>query len=122
MKTIDTFDFDAQASVNRELVRGEYVDRRENVLLAGNSGTGKTHLATALAFAACAKGKRVRFFSTTGLVTELGAETVRGLRPLPTHPGMPAETVGLGGRTAFPPERFQARLARNARSESSWTA
>jgi hypothetical protein len=41
VKTIDTFDFDAQASVNRELVRelmrGEYVDRRENVLLAGNS-------------------------------------------------------------------------------------
>jgi DNA replication protein DnaC len=75
IKTIDTFDFDAQPSINRELVRElmrcEYVDERENVLLAGNSGTGKTHLATALAFAACSRGKRVRFFSTTGLVTEL---------------------------------------------------
>ena len=75
IKTIDTFDFDAQPSINRELVRElmrcEYVTERENVLLAGNSGTGKTHLATALAFAACSQGKRVRFFSTTGLVTEL---------------------------------------------------
>jgi transcriptional regulator with AAA-type ATPase domain len=53
VKTIDTFDFDAQPSINRELVRelmrGEYVAARENVLFAGNSGTGKTHLATALA-------------------------------------------------------------------------
>ena len=75
IKTVDTFDFAVQPSINRELVRelirGEYIANRENVLLAGNSGTGKTHLATALAFAACAEGRRVRFFSTTGLVTEL---------------------------------------------------
>ena len=37
----------------------------------GNSGTGKTHLACALAFAACAHGLRVRFFTVTGLVTKL---------------------------------------------------
>ncbi len=65
----------AQPSVNKELVRellrGEYIDNRENVLMVGNSGTGKTHLATALAFAACSQGKKVRFFSVTGLVTEL---------------------------------------------------
>ena len=87
MKTIDTFDFKAQPSINRELVRElmrcEYVAARENVLLAGNSGTGKTHLATALAFAACSRGKRVRFFSTTGLVTELlEAREERTLRKL----------------------------------------
>ena len=55
----------------RELLRGEYIDGRENVLMVGNSGTGKTHLATGLAFAACQQGRRVRFFSATGLVTEL---------------------------------------------------
>jgi len=87
IKTIDTFDFDAQPSINqqlvRELMRCEYVAARENVLLAGNSGTGKTHLATALAFAACSRGKRVRFFSTTGLVTELlEAREERTLRKL----------------------------------------
>ena len=75
IKTIDTFDFKTQPSLNeplvRELLRGDYLDKRENVLLIGNSGTGKTHLASALGFAACAQGKRVRFFTVTNLVTEL---------------------------------------------------
>jgi len=72
LKTLDTFDFAAQPSINqalvRELVRGEYMDRCENVLLIGNSGTGKTHLATALAFAACAQGRKTRFWTVTQLV------------------------------------------------------
>ena len=75
VKTLDTFDFKAQPSLNqelvRELLRGEYLDRRENVLLIGNSGTGKTHLATALGFAACNQGRKVRFFTVTSLVTQL---------------------------------------------------
>ena len=75
IKTLDTFDFAAQPSINealiRELARGDYIDNRENVLLVGNSGTGKTHLACGLAFAACARGRRVRFFTVTGLVTRL---------------------------------------------------
>jgi DNA replication protein DnaC len=75
VKTIDTFDFKAQPSINepliRELMRGEYIGQRENVLLIGNSGTGKTHLACALAFAACAQGRKVRFYTVSGLVTEL---------------------------------------------------
>jgi DNA replication protein DnaC len=75
LKTVDAFDFAAQPGVNevlyRELLRGDYVERRENVLLIGNSGTGKTHLATALGFAACAQGRRVRFYGVTRLVTEL---------------------------------------------------
>ncbi|GAI20264.1 unnamed protein product, partial [marine sediment metagenome] len=74
-KTMDTFDFNAQPSINqmrvRELLRGEYIEQRENMLLIGNSGTGKTHLATALGFAACQQGYRVRFFSATGMVTQL---------------------------------------------------
>ena len=75
LKTIETFNFAAQVSINeplvRELLRGEYIGKRENLLLVGNPGTGKTHLATALGFAACTQGKRVRFTSTTGLVTQL---------------------------------------------------
>jgi len=75
IKTLDTFDFSAQPSINQELVRqllrGEYLDSRENVLFIGNSGTGKTHLATALAFAACQQGRKVRFFTATALVTQL---------------------------------------------------
>ena len=75
IKTIDTFDFRAQSSINeqlvRELMRGEYLSKKENVLLIGNPGTGKTHLASAIAFAACAQGKKVRFHTTTALVTLL---------------------------------------------------
>ena len=75
LKTLDSFDFTAQPSINealvRELMSGQYIDRKENVLLVGNSGTGKTHLATALAFAACAQGRRARFFTVSGLVTAM---------------------------------------------------
>lgn len=75
LKTLDTFQFEAQPSINRplvlELARGEYLDRQECILLMGNPGTGKSHLATALGQAACMQGKRVRFYSVTGLVTRL---------------------------------------------------
>ena len=75
LKTLDTFDFKAQPTINRPLVlqlmRGEYLDARENILLIGNPGTGKTHLASAMGHSACAQGRRVRFFSVTGLVTQL---------------------------------------------------
>jgi DNA replication protein DnaC len=75
LKTLDTFDFAAQPSINealvRELMGGAYVENREDVLVVGNSGTGKAHLASALAFAACAQGRRVRSFTVTGPVTRL---------------------------------------------------
>jgi len=54
-----------------ELLRGEYVDRRKSVILVGNPGTGKTHLATVLGMAACQQGKRVRFWRVTELITQL---------------------------------------------------
>jgi len=74
-KTLETFDFTAQPAVNKplvlELVKGDYLDRRENLLLVGNSGTGKTHLATALGMAACQQGRKVRFYRVTELITLL---------------------------------------------------
>jgi DNA replication protein DnaC len=75
IKTLDTFDFTARPSINKvmitELARGEFIDKRENVLFVGNPGTGKSHLATALAACACANGYRVRFYRATELVTTL---------------------------------------------------
>ena len=75
IKTLDTFDFRAQPSINekwvRELIVGEYIDRKENILLVGNSGTGKTHLASALGFAGCMQWRKVRFFAVNTLVTHM---------------------------------------------------
>jgi len=75
LKTLENFDFAARPSVNKvliaELARCEWIDKRENLILIGNPGTGKSHLATALAAQACQKGYKVRFFRTTELVTAL---------------------------------------------------
>ena len=75
VKTLEGFDFAAAAKLNKplvlELLRGEYLERRENLLLVGGPGTGKTHLATALGVEACGRGKRVRFYRVTDLVTQL---------------------------------------------------
>jgi len=75
IKTLDTFDFGLQPSINEKLVRelmaGEYLERRENILLVGNSGTGKTHLASALDFAACMQSRKVRLFTVKALATHL---------------------------------------------------
>lgn len=75
LKTIDSFNFKAQPSIKealiKQLLNGEFMAKSENVILIGNSGTGKTHLATAIGFAACAAGRKVRFYSVTNLVTQL---------------------------------------------------
>ena len=75
VKSLDTFDFPAIPSVNKalvlELARCEYVQRRENVIAVGNSGTGKTHVALGLGLAACQQGMSVGFTTAAGLVHEL---------------------------------------------------
>jgi DNA replication protein DnaC len=75
VKTLEEFDF-AQApkiSANqmRELAEGGYIVRAEPVILLGEAGTGKTHLATALCVAACRQRRRVRFSTAAGLVNEM---------------------------------------------------
>jgi DNA replication protein DnaC len=74
-KDFDTYDFSAIPSLNKqkilELARGEWIDQHFNCCLIGNSGMGKTHVATALGLAACRQGRRVRFFAAASLVTRL---------------------------------------------------
>jgi len=53
------------------LAEGSWIDDRESVVFVGESGTGKTMLATALAVCACQQGRRVRFTTLAGLATEL---------------------------------------------------
>jgi DNA replication protein DnaC len=74
-KGLEDFDFGAVPSLNKkqilELSRCEWIDRRDAIVLLGNPGTGKTHLATALGLAACQRGYAVRFFTAAGLVNAL---------------------------------------------------
>ena len=75
VKSLDTFDFPSISSVNKalvlELARCEYIQRRENVIAVGNSGTGKTHVALGPGLAACQRGMSVGFTTAAGLVHEL---------------------------------------------------
>ena len=75
VKSIDSFDFKAIPSLNKmrvlELARCEWVERRENVIALGPSGTGKTHVALGLGLAACQKGLAVGFTTAAALVHEL---------------------------------------------------
>ena len=75
VKSLDSFDFPAIPSLNKtlvqELVRCEYIERRENVIALGNSGTGKTHIALGLGLAACQRSLTVRFTTASALVHEL---------------------------------------------------
>jgi DNA replication protein DnaC len=75
VKSLDSFDFKVIPSLNKmlvlELARCEYVERRENVIALGNSGTGKTHIALGLGLAACQKGLSVGFSTAAALVHEL---------------------------------------------------
>ncbi len=74
-KPLETFNFEAAPDLDARLIKElsgcEYIEKTRNVIFMGKSGTGKTHLATALAYAACAAGRKVRFYSVTNLVTQL---------------------------------------------------
>ena len=76
-KDLDDFDF-ADTPINETLVRdlasGEFLAHQRNVVLVGGTGTGKTHLAIAIARACIRDGARGRFFNVVDLVNKLEAE------------------------------------------------
>ena len=75
IKRLDDFHYTDNPNVPQAtiaaLAEGSWIDDRESVILIGDSGTGKTHLATALAVCACQAGRRVRFTTLAGLANEL---------------------------------------------------
>jgi DNA replication protein DnaC len=75
VKSLDSFDFAAIPKLNRilvlELARCEWIERRENVIALGPSGTGKTHVALGLGLAACQRGLAVGFTTAAALVSEM---------------------------------------------------
>lgn len=62
----------------RQLASGGFMDDAHNLILVGGTGTGKTHLATALGVAAIHNGKRVRFYNAVDLVNQLEKEKAQG--------------------------------------------
>ena len=75
LKELADFDFSCISGPNKqrvlELARGSYIHKAEPILMVGNPGLGKTHVATGLALAACRQGHKVRFYNAAGLVNEL---------------------------------------------------
>lgn len=75
MKTLHGYDFTALALpsgyTREQLTDLEFITKAENLVLYGDVGTGKTHLAIALAVEACNRGMRARFFTTAALVMHL---------------------------------------------------
>ncbi|MGA9175370.1 MAG: IS21-like element helper ATPase IstB [Thermoactinomyces sp.] len=75
MKTFEGYSFDAitfPESINPEgLMRVDFIEKKENVIMLGAVGTGKTHLATAMGIEACKRGMKVRFFRVSDLISTL---------------------------------------------------
>jgi len=75
LKPLETFDLQAVPELDirvfRELISCEYIKEHRNVIFMGSSGTGKTHMATAIGLEACKNNYRTRFITCYGLVNEL---------------------------------------------------
>jgi DNA replication protein DnaC len=133
MKTLDEFDFDAAEGVSAakvaDLARGDWVEGRQNVLLAGPIGTGKTHLAIALGVEAARQRRRVAFWRAADLVRTLievrdGKELGRYLRRLERVDLVIVDELGFvpfdrhGGELLF--NMFAARHGRRSVCITTW--
>lgn len=75
LKELADFDFSAIPDLNKQrvldLAQGEYIHQAQPIILVGQPGLGKSHIATGLALAACRQCHRVRFYNAAALVNEL---------------------------------------------------
>ena len=83
IKTLDSFEWNPNINIPNGLTREEietfsFIAKRENLILMGAVGTGKTHLATAIGLSVCQNAKRVRFFTAAGLANTLLEKNQKG--------------------------------------------
>jgi DNA replication protein DnaC len=82
-KTLETFDFDRVPKLNRahihDLATGRYIDEKVAILMVGQTGVGKSHLAQALGHCAARQGRDVLFITQTELLRKLHAARATGL-------------------------------------------
>lgn len=75
IKTLESFDLNHLKNISlskvEALAKGDFIDRAENLLLFGNAGTGKTHLALALMQQWCFQGRKVAYYNASSLLQEL---------------------------------------------------
>jgi len=80
-RELDSFEWE-ESPVDRALIElladGSFTSQASNLILVGGTGTGKTHLATALGIAVIHRGRRVRFFNVVDLVNRLEQEKANG--------------------------------------------
>lgn len=81
-KSLETFSFDFNPSINRQqimqLAGGDYIRRKENLLICGPTGVGKSHLAQGLAHEACRQGFDVLFINTHKMLQHLNGGRADG--------------------------------------------
>ena len=132
VKTLDEFDFAFQPSIKREQIDSlhelGFLERRENVILLGPPGVGKTHLAISLAIAAAEAGRRVYYGTLTGLIDSLTEARAAGnlgrrLRVLTYPPLLVVDEIGYlpvsqDGAVLF----FQLINARHERASTVLTS
>ncbi len=86
VKTLEEFDFKFQTSIDEQLINNlatlQFLTDKQNVLLVGPPGVGKTHIAIALGVRACQERKRVAFYTVQALLDQLALAHAAGMLPI----------------------------------------
>jgi len=113
VKTLDDFDFAFQPGLDRELVMElatiDFVGRGQNVLFAGMSGTGKSHIAISLGHLACARGYRARYSTAGDMLETLFASLASQDLPRAERPFVLTDLLVIDEVGLYRPERDTTR-------------